>query len=61
MVHLAAAAGFLVWFTGFMAIGGEWFLMWQSETWNGQDAAFRFYATILLVTLYVIQPDSELE
>jgi predicted small integral membrane protein len=42
-----------------MAIGGEWFLMWQSETWNGQEAAFRFYVTILLVLLYVIQPDGE--
>ncbi|MFO1210260.1 MAG: DUF2165 domain-containing protein [Amaricoccus sp.] len=60
LVHLGAAAGFLVWFTGFMAVGGEWFEMWQSPTWNGQEAAFRFYATILLVALYVIQPDGEL-
>lgn len=59
LVHVAALCGFLVWFLGFMAIGGEWFLMWQSETWNGQEAAFRFYATILLVLLYVIQPDGE--
>ena len=59
LVHLAALSGFLVWFLGFMAIGGEWFLMWQSETWNGQEAAFRFYVTILLVLLYVIQPDGE--
>src|SRR5690554_4130432 len=41
------AAGFLVWFFGFMVIGGEWFLMWQSSTWNGQDAAFKFYVAIL--------------
>jgi predicted small integral membrane protein len=26
---------------GFMTIGGEWFAMWQSALWNGQDAAFR--------------------
>ncbi|KWT61739.1 hypothetical protein ADL21_12385 [Streptomyces albus subsp. albus] len=26
---------------GFMAIGGEWFAMWQSKTWNGLDAAAR--------------------
>ncbi|MCX4738536.1 DUF2165 domain-containing protein [Streptomyces antibioticus] len=26
---------------GFMAIGGEWFAMWQSDTWNGLDAATR--------------------
>jgi predicted small integral membrane protein len=59
LVHLAALAGFLVWFLGFMAVGGEWFLMWQSETWNGQEPAFRFYVTILLVLIYVNQPDGE--
>ncbi|CAM3675196.1 hypothetical protein HMPREF1486_04647 [Streptomyces sp. HPH0547] len=26
---------------GFMAVGGEWFAMWQSEKWNGLDAAIR--------------------
>lgn len=56
-VHLGALAGFLVWFLGFMTIGGEWFLMWQSATWNGQEAAFRFYATLLLVLIYVTQPE----
>jgi hypothetical protein len=23
--------------------------MWQSSTWNGQEAAFRFYLTVLAV------------
>lgn len=59
LFHLAAAAGFLVWFVGFMVVGGEWFLMWQSPTWNGQEAAFRFYMTILAVLIYVNQPDGE--
>ncbi|MEW2219481.1 DUF2165 domain-containing protein [Streptomyces sp. NPDC006990] len=26
---------------GFIALGGEWFAMWQSEKWNGLDAATR--------------------
>ena len=26
---------------GFMAIGGEWFAMWQSKAWNGLEAASR--------------------
>ncbi|POX41422.1 hypothetical protein C3486_09315 [Streptomyces sp. Ru73] len=26
---------------GFLAIGGEWFAMWQSKTWNGLEAATR--------------------
>ncbi|MFF7976785.1 DUF2165 family protein [Streptomyces sp. NPDC007905] len=28
---------------GFIAIGGEWFAMWQSKTWNGLDAATRVF------------------
>jgi predicted small integral membrane protein len=59
-VHLAALVAFLLWFVGFMAIGGEWFLMWQSATWNGQEAAFRFYMTALAVLIYVNQPDGDL-
>jgi predicted small integral membrane protein len=51
---------FLIWFLGFMVIGGEWFAMWQSTTWNGQQSAFRFYMTALVVLLFVNQPDTEL-
>lgn len=58
-VHAAALAGFLVWFFGFMVVGGEWFQMWQSPVWNGQEGAFRFYVTILAVLLFVNQPEGE--
>lgn len=57
--HAGALAGFLVWFFGFMVIGGEWFQMWQSA-WNGQEAAFRFFVSVLAVTIFVNQPDQEL-
>ncbi|AZE54504.1 putative membrane protein [Pseudomonas synxantha] len=52
-------AGLLVWFFGFMVIGGEWFLMWQSQEWNGQNAAFKFYAAILGVLVFLNQPDAD--
>lgn len=55
-----AALGFMVWFFGFMVVGGEWFAMWQSPLWNGQEAAFRFYMTILAVLIFVNQPDGDL-
>ena len=55
-----ALAAFLVWFFGFMVIAGEWFAMWQSATWNGQDAAFRFYVTVLAVLIFVNQSDGDL-
>ncbi|MFF7869087.1 DUF2165 domain-containing protein [Streptomyces qaidamensis] len=37
---------------GFIGIGGEWFSMWQSEDWNGLDAAtrvFLFSGVVLIV------------
>ena len=52
--------GFMVWFFGFMVIGAEWFVMWQSQTWNGQQPAFRFYMAILGVMIFVNQPDRDL-
>jgi predicted small integral membrane protein len=51
---------FLIWFFGFMVVAGEWFAMWQSQTWNGQDAAFRFYMAVFGVLIFVNQPDGEL-
>ncbi|MBV8456231.1 MAG: DUF2165 domain-containing protein, partial [Acetobacteraceae bacterium] len=57
---IGATLAFLLWFTGFMVIGGEYFSMWQSAIWNGQQAAFRFYATVLLVLIVVLQPDQDL-
>ena len=42
-----------------MTVGGEWFLMWQSDTWNGQAAAFRLVATLGLFLVYLVLPDDE--
>jgi predicted small integral membrane protein len=58
-VVIGIGLGFLLWFTGFMVLGGEWFLMWQSRQWNGQEAAFRFYMTLLAVGIFVILPDGD--
>jgi predicted small integral membrane protein len=44
---------FSLWFIGFLVIGGEWFAMWQSPTWNGQRAAFMFCMIVLASGLYV--------
>lgn len=58
-VFIGATCGFLVWFFGFMVVGGEWFQMWQSPSWNGQEAAFRFYLTILVALIFVNQKDDD--
>ncbi|MEU9851962.1 DUF2165 domain-containing protein [Streptomyces sp. NPDC047974] len=41
---------------GFLAIGGEWFAMWQSSDWNGLDAAARNVALAAFTLLVVHLP-----
>jgi predicted small integral membrane protein len=55
-----ALLAFMLWFFVFMVIAGEWFAMWQSQHWNGQAAAFRFYATVLAVLIFANQHDGDL-
>ena len=56
----ALTIGLLMWFVVFLSIGGEWFLMWQSKAWNGQDAAFRMFTVIGITLLFVVQPEPEI-
>jgi predicted small integral membrane protein len=55
------AAGFTLYFFGFLVVGGEWFQMWQSQTWNGQEAAFRFAACLGLMLIFVSLEDDNLD
>jgi predicted small integral membrane protein len=48
-----------MWLVAFLSVGAEWFLMWQSHTWNGQDAAFRMFAIVGLVLVILLQPDCD--
>jgi predicted small integral membrane protein len=57
----ALALSLLMWLVAFLAVGGEWFLMWQSHAWNGQEAAFRNFAVTGLVLLIVAQPEAEIQ
>lgn len=56
---MALTLSLLMWLIAFLAVGGEWFLMWQSHEWNGQEAAFRNFAVVGLVLLIVVQPETE--
>ena len=51
--------GLLLWFVAFISVGGEWFLMWQSKLWNGQEAAFRMFTVIGIVFVLLVLPDTE--
>jgi predicted small integral membrane protein len=54
---IALTLGMLMWFVAFLSVGGEWFLMWQSKSWNGQDAAFRMFVVLGIVLLYLSMPE----
>lgn len=54
-------AGFLLYAVGFIVVGGEWFAMWQSESWNGQTSAFGFLAMIGIVLIVLLVPETTRE
>jgi predicted small integral membrane protein len=58
---LALTLSLLMWLVAFLDIGGEWFLMWQSQQWNGQGAAARNFTVIGIVLLLILQPDTDIE
>jgi len=57
LVIAGLTLGMLLWFVAFLSVGAEWFLMWQSKQWNGQDAAFRLFVILGIVLLYVSAPE----
>lgn len=54
---MALTLSMLMWLVAFLSVGAEWFLMWQSHTWNGQEAAFRMFAVVGIVLLILLQPE----
>jgi predicted small integral membrane protein len=56
---IALTLSMLMWLVAFLSVGAEWFLMWQSHTWNGQEAAFRMFAVVGIVLLILLQPETE--
>ena len=56
---MALTLSMLMWLVAFLTVGAEWFLMWQSRNWNGQEAAFRMFVVVGLVLFLVMQSDAE--
>ena len=56
---LGLTASMLMFLVAFLSVGAEWFLMWQSHAWNGQDAAFRMFALSAMVLIFLMQPENE--
>jgi len=61
LAALGLTLSLIQWYAAFICVGGEWFLMWQSKTWNGQDAAFRMFAMMGLSLLFLLQREEETE
>jgi predicted small integral membrane protein len=55
---IALTTSLLMWLVAFLDVGGEWFLMWQSKTWNGQEEAFRMFTIVGVVLLIVVQREA---
>ena len=49
--------GLFLWSLAFITVGGEWFLMWESEKWNGEFAALRMFTVnaAFLLFLYLFE------
>lgn len=56
---MALTLSLMMWLIAFLDIGGEWFMMWQSHIWNGQEAAFRNFVVVAIVLLFLVQPETE--
>jgi predicted small integral membrane protein len=53
--------GIMIWFLGFEVIGGEWFAMWQSPTWNGLASAERIVSFLVLLLILLHLKEEELK
>ena len=51
--------GFLLFEGGFIAIGGEWFGMWQAHDFDAVQSAFRILITMLGVLIFVSLKDED--
>lgn len=56
---LALTLSLLMWLIAFITIGANWFLMWQSTSWNGQQVAVEMFGVVGIVLLIVLQPETE--
>lgn len=56
---LGAVMLMLLFGLGFVAVGGEWFSMWQSDKWNGLEAAARNFVSAGFVLLLVHLPSAQ--
>ncbi|MEM9160681.1 MAG: DUF2165 domain-containing protein [Verrucomicrobiota bacterium] len=58
---IGLTSSMLQWYIAFLTVGAEWFLMWQSQSFNGQGAAHRMFVVMGVSLVFVALKDEELE
>ena len=58
---IALTLSLLMWLVAFISVGGEWFLMWQSHAWNGEETAFRDFTIVGIVLLVFMFPERDVQ
>ena len=54
IANLGLSLAALLYFGGFLVVGAEWFLMWQSQPLSGAlEMAFRMFTSAMVIMLYV--------
>lgn len=46
--------GVFIWYFCFQVIGGEWFVMWQSEEWNDLGTAERLVDFLMMALVFIV-------
>jgi len=59
LAALGLTLSMLQWFVALLIVGGEWFLMWQSQLFNGQDAAMRMFVVMGISLIFLVLKDDE--
>ncbi len=55
---LGVGTAMMLWLIVFVAVGGEWFQMWQSQSYNGQEiGAFLFCIDALILSVLIQKED----
>jgi predicted small integral membrane protein len=58
---IALTLSLLMWLVAFISVGGEWFLMWQSHAWSGEETAFRDFTIVGIVLLVFMSPERDVQ